>query len=45
MSCYSKIFEKDKEYQNLKEAVNAHEFPVGAVGLPEINKVHIVHSL
>jgi len=45
MSCFSKIFDKDKEYQNLKEAVGTHEFPVGAVGLPEINKVHIVHSL
>ncbi len=45
MSCFSKIFDKDKEYQNLKEAISTHESPVGAVGLPEINKVHIVHSL
>lgn len=45
MSCFSKIYEKNDEYVKLSGAVNELSAPVGAVGLPDINKVHTVHSL
>ena len=45
MSCFSKILENDKEYLSLSESTNTIDAPVGAVGLPDIDKVHIVHSL
>lgn len=45
MSCFSKILENDKEYLSLSESINTIDAPVGAVGLPDIDKVHIVHSL
>ncbi len=45
MSCFSKILENDKEYQGLTKAISAHGNPVGAIGLPEINKVLTVHCV
>ncbi len=45
MSCFSKILEKSEEYNHLKEAISARGFPVGAIGLPDINKTHIIHSM
>lgn len=45
MSCFSKILYKSEEYVNLQNAVSTRGFPVGAIGLPDINKVHIIHSM
>ena len=45
MSCFSKVFEKSSEFVRLSESVSTLHTCVGAVGLPEINKVHTVHAL
>ena len=45
MSCFSEILKKDEEYSALYEAVKCSNSPVGAIGLPDINKLHIIHSL
>lgn len=45
MSCFSKIYEKNEEYVRLCDSIKEQSSPVGAVGLPDINKVHTVHSL
>lgn len=45
MSCFSKIFEKSEEFLSLSESVDTLNAPVGAVGLADINKVFVVHSL
>ena len=45
MSCFSEILKKDSEYNALFEAVKCNNSPVGAIGLPDINKLHIIHSL
>jgi transcription-repair coupling factor (superfamily II helicase) len=44
MTCFSTILEKSEEFLSLAGSING-SLPVGAVGLPEINKVHTVHSL
>ncbi len=45
MSCFSKVFEKSGEFISLSESISNANAPVGAIGLADINKVHIVHSL
>ncbi len=45
MSCFSKIYEKSKDYCELCSGIACKKAPVGAVGLPDINKVYTVHSL
>lgn len=45
MNCFSKILEKDKEYQNLKTAISTSSTPAGAIGLPNINKLHTISAL
>ncbi len=45
MSCFSKVFEKSSEFLSLDEACNTPCSPVGATGLSDINKVHLIHSL
>ncbi len=45
MSCFSKVFEKSSEFVRLSESVSTLHTCVGAIGLPEINKVHTVHAL
>ncbi len=45
MSCFSKIYEKSDEYTALRVSIESQASPVGAVGLPDINKVHTIHSL
>lgn len=45
MSCFSKMFEKSSEFISLSESISNNNAPVGAIGLTDINKVHIVHSL
>jgi transcription-repair coupling factor (superfamily II helicase) len=45
MSCFSKIFENNNEFISLNRGVNTLNAPVGAIGLSDINKVFLVHSL
>lgn len=45
MSCFSEIYEQCKGYVELYEGIESLNAPIGAVGLPDINKVHTVHSL
>ena len=45
MSCFSKIFEQNTEFISLNRSVNTLNAPVGAIGLTDINKVFLVHSL
>lgn len=45
MSCFSKVYEKNKEYVELCHSISEQSSPVGAVGLSDINKVHTVHSV
>ncbi|MBE6741970.1 MAG: transcription-repair coupling factor [Ruminococcaceae bacterium] len=45
MSCFSKIFEQNTEFISLSRGIDTLNAPVGAIGLSDINKVFIVHSL
>lgn len=45
MSCFSNLFEKSEEFLSLSKSVDSLNAPVGAVGLADINKVFVVHSL
>ncbi|MBQ6624489.1 MAG: transcription-repair coupling factor [Clostridia bacterium] len=45
MSCFSKIIEKDEEYVLLSNAIKKGRLPLGALGLPNIGKAFICHTL
>lgn len=45
MNCFTKILDKDAEFIALSNAVNEASKCVGATGLADINKLHIVHAL
>ena len=45
MSCFSKIFENNNEFISLSRGIESLNAPVGAIGLSDINKVFLVHSL
>ena len=45
MSSFSKILEKSSEFVSLSESIDTLNAPVGAIGVPDINKVHLIHSL
>ena len=45
MSCFSKIFENNTEFISLSKGIDSLNAPVGAIGLNDINKVFLVHSL
>lgn len=45
MSCFSKVLENDKEFLSLCQSANTLGAPIGAIGLADINKVHIIHSM
>ena len=45
MTCFSKVFTNNEEFSSLAGSINAHNTPVGAIGVADINKVHIAHSL
>ena len=45
MSCFSEILKKDEEFCGLCSAIMTKNSPVGAIGLPDINKLHIIHSI
>lgn len=45
MSCFSEEFNKSNDFLSLSRSVNAHNAPVGAIGLSDIAKCFAVHSL
>lgn len=45
MSCFSKIFEKSNEFVSLGKSININGMPVGATGVSDSVKAHIIHSL
>lgn len=45
MNCFTSILQKDTEYQKLNKAISTHCGPVGAIGLPQINKMHILSAI
>lgn len=45
MSCISKIFEKSNEFVSLGNSINTSGMPVGATGVSDSVKAHLIHSL
>ena len=45
MSCFSKIFEQNTEFISLIRGIDTLNAPVGAIGLSDINKAFVIHSL
>lgn len=45
MSCFSKIFEKSDEFLSLGKSIDPVGTPVGATGVSDAVKPHIIHSL
>ena len=45
MSCFSKVLTNNEEFKSLAASINTLSAPVGAIGLADINKVHVAHSL
>ncbi len=45
MSCFSKVFEKTEEYEKLNTALSKNRVPMGLLGLSQINKAHLLHTL
>lgn len=45
MNAFSKVIEKDQEFLKLKNAITTGSTPAGAIGLPNINKLHTISSL
>jgi len=45
LSCFSNEFNKSKEFINLSESVNADNAPVGVIGLSDVSKCFVAHSL
>lgn len=45
MSCFSKIFEKSSEFLSLGRSVDPSGTPVGATGVSDAVKPHLIHAL
>lgn len=45
MSCFSKEFNKSKDFISLIESIETLNAPVGAVGLSDVTKCFMIHSL
>lgn len=45
MSCFSKVFQNTEEYEKLNIALSKNRLPMGLLGLSQINKAHLLHSL
>lgn len=45
MSCFSNEFNKSKEFLSLSQSVNTLNAPIGVIGLSDITKCFVVHSL
>lgn len=44
MSGFSKVWDRSEEFKDLCLAIG-RSAPIGAIGLPDINKVHLIHSV
>ncbi len=45
MSCFSKEFNKSKDFAGLGRSIDTLSSPVGAIGLPDIAKCMVIHSI
>ncbi len=45
MSCFSNEFNKSKEFSSLSQSVNTLNAPIGVIGLSDISKCLVIHSL
>ncbi len=45
MSCFSKVLLKTEEYEKLNTALVKNRTPMGLLGLSQINKAHLLHTL
>ena len=45
MSCFSEIFEKSNEFLSLGKSIDPSGMPVGAIGVSDSVKAHLIHSL
>lgn len=45
MSCFSKVFERSREFVSLAESISPGGTPVGATGVCDAFKAHLIHSL
>lgn len=45
MSCFSNEFNKSKEFISLSQSIDKHRAPVGAIGLSDVSKCFLIHSL
>ena len=45
MSCFSNEFNKSKEFLSLSQSVNTLNAPIGVIGLSDISKCLVIHSL
>lgn len=45
MSCFSKVFEKSDEFKSLAGSININGAAVGATGVSDAVKAHMIHSL
>ena len=45
MSCFSEIMLSNEEYVKFSHALSKNRVPMGALGLSQINKAHLIHTL
>ncbi len=45
MSCFSKEFNKSKDFLSLSESIRTLNAPVGAIGLSDVSKCFAIHSI
>lgn len=45
MSCFSNEFNKSKDFLSLSESINTLNAPVGAIGLSDVTKCFLIHSI
>ncbi len=45
MSCFSEIMLQNEEYAKFSHALSKNRVPMGALGLSQINKAHLIHTL
>lgn len=45
MSCFSKLFQDSQEYNTIINSIKKQRLPMGALGLSQAPKAHLIHSL
>ena len=45
MSCFSEIMLNNEEYVKFSHALSKNRVPMGALGLSQINKAHLIHTI